>query len=161
LTVTPGAGELIRCDPSDTSGTAVAIGRSFPRQLLGVFLNPYVQLAVGSLLVTSSELLMKKGASAAPTGTVGWFGIGALCSGWTWAGIVTYVLSFLSWVHVLRFVPLGIAYALINVVHVLIPIGARFFLHEDVPLKRWLGISLVVCGLLLILRPVINAEQKL
>jgi hypothetical protein len=30
--------------------------------LLRAFLNPYLQLAVGSLLVTSSELLMKKGA---------------------------------------------------------------------------------------------------
>jgi undecaprenyl phosphate-alpha-L-ara4N flippase subunit ArnF len=134
---------------------------SLPRRLLRAFLNPYLQLAVGSLLVTSSELLMKKGASSLPDGTVGWLGIGALCSGWTWAGIVTYVLSFFSWIYVLRWLPLGIAYALINVVHVLIPVGAWVFLRETVPLRRWAGISLVLGGLLLILKPVIRAEQKL
>ncbi len=104
---------------------------------------------------------MKKGASSLPAGTVGWLGIGALCSGWTWAGIITYVLSFFSWIYVLRLLPLGIAYALINVVHVMIPIGARVFLHEAIPLRRWAGISLVVCGLLLILKPVVKAEEKL
>ena len=125
------------------------------------FLNPYVQLALGALLVTSSELLMKKGASGVPAGTVGWFGIGALGSWWTWAGIVTYILSFLSWIYVLRFVPLGIAFALISVVHVLIPLGAWLFLHEAVSLRRWSGILMVLCGLLLILKPAVKAEQRL
>ena len=140
---------------------AVTTARSFPRRLVRGFLNPYVQLAIGSLLVTSSELLMKKGASSVPAGVVGWLGIGALCSWWTWAGIVTYVLSFFSWVHVLRLLPLGLAYALINVVHVMIPVGAWVFLHEAIPVRRWVGISLVLCGLLLILKPVVRAEQKL
>jgi multidrug transporter EmrE-like cation transporter len=124
-------------------------------------LHPYAQLAVGSVLVTASELLMKKGAVTTPAGHVGWFGVAALASGWTWAGIVTYVLSFASWIYVLRFVPLGIAYALINVVHVLIPLGAWALLGEAVSGRRWAGIGLVVAGLLLILRPVVRAEEKL
>lgn len=132
-----------------------------PRRLLGVFLNPYAQLAVGSILVTVSELLMKKGASDLSAGSVGWLGVGALRSWWTWAGIVTYVLSFISWVYVLRYVPLGIAFALISVVHVLIPLGARIFLHEQISPRRWAGIALVVCGLLLVLRPAVKAEEKL
>ena len=125
------------------------------------FVNPYVQLGIGALLVTVSELLMKKGASDPGAGSVGWFGVAALASGWTWAGIVTYVLSFLSWIYVLRFVPLGIAYALINVVHVLVPLGAWLFLHEPVSPRRWLGVSLVACGILLILRPAVKAEENL
>lgn len=165
-----GAGELVGSEgpagaghdhPAEFRETAAPSVISLPRRFVRVFLNPYVQLAVGSTLVTASELLMKKGASSVPAGTVGWLGIGALCSGWTWAGIVTYVLSFFSWIHVLRLLPLGIAYALINVVHVMIPIGAWVFLHEAVPLRRWAGIFLVVSGLLLILKPVIKAEQKL
>jgi drug/metabolite transporter (DMT)-like permease len=154
-----GAGE--RAHAADVRKTGVPAVLSIPRRLFRAFLNPYVQLAIGAMLVTASELLMKKGASSLPAGTVGWLGIGALGSGWTWAGIVTYVLSFFSWIYVLRLLPLGIAYALINVVHVLIPIGAWAFLHEAVPLRRWLGILLVVAGLLLILKPVIKAEQKL
>jgi multidrug transporter EmrE-like cation transporter len=132
-----------------------------PLRPFGWALHPYAQLALGSILVTASELLMKKGADTTPAGHVGWFGVAALASGWTWAGIVTYVLSFLSWIYVLRFVPLGIAYALINVVHVLIPLGAWAFLGEAVSGRRWAGIGLVLAGLLLILRPVVRAEEKL
>lgn len=128
---------------------------------LSWFFNPYVQLGIGALLVTVSELLMRKGASDQVEGAVGWLGVGALASGWTWAGIVTYVLSFLSWIYVLRFVPLGIAYALINVAHVLIPLAAWVFLHEQVSARRWAGIGLVVCGILLVLKPAVKAEEKL
>ena len=133
-----------------------------PPKAPGGFLHPYVQLAIGSVLVTASELLLKKGATAVPSS--GWLttiGVAALASWWTWAGIVTYLLSFASWLHVLRFVPLGIAFAVINVVHVLVPLGCLVFLHEPVSAKRWLGIGLVVTGLLLMLQQVAKAEEKL
>ena len=74
------------------------------------FLNPYFQLGLGAVLVTASEILLKIGATAVPS--EGWLtevGIAALASWWTWAGIVTYLLSFASWLLVLRYVPLGIA----------------------------------------------------
>ena len=133
-----------------------------PVKAPGGFLNPYVQLGIGAVLVTASELLLKKGATAVPT--AGWLaaiGVAALASWWTWAGIVTYLLSFASWLHVLRFVPLGIAFAVINVVHVLVPLGSLVFLHENVSTKRWLGIALVLTGLLLMLQQVAKAEEKL
>ena len=57
--------------------------------------------------------------------------------------------------------PLGIAYALINVVHVLIPIGAWVFLHEAVPVAPLDWHSPGGLGLLLILKPAIKAEEKL
>src|SRR5581483_6850810 len=94
-------------------------------------------------------------------GAVPWLGISALGSYWTWLGIVTYVLSFFSWIHVLRLISLGLAYALINVVHVLIPIGCWAFLHEAISTRRWLGILLVVAGLVMVVRPVATAEEKL
>jgi multidrug transporter EmrE-like cation transporter len=127
------------------------------------FLNPYVQLAVGAILVTASELLLKKGAITAPPagGLMRDLGIAAMASAWTWLGILTYVASFVSWIYVLRFVPLGIAFAIINVVHVLIPLGCWVFLGEPVSPKRWLGIALVLCGLVLLLQQVVTAEEKL
>ena len=127
------------------------------------FFNPYAQLAVGALLVTASELLLKKGATAAPglSGPGAWLGVGALASGWTWGGIVCYVLSFASWLYVLRFVPLGVAFALINVVHVLVPVGAWLLLHEAISTRRWVGISLVLGGIALVARPAAKAEEAL
>ncbi len=123
------------------------------------FFNPYVQIAIGAVLVTVSELLLKKGAVAAKGSS--WMGIEALASIWTWVGIVTYVLSFVSWLYVLRFVPLGIAFSLINVVHVLVPLASWAILAERVTLARWAGIGLVFLGIILIARDAAKAEERL
>ena len=134
-----------------------------PAGVLRWFLNAYVQLAIGALLVTTSELLLKRGAVAAPPahGPAAWTGISALASGWTWLGIVSYILSFISWIHVLRTLPLSIAFPAINIVHILVPLGAWLFLREAIPARRWLGILLVIAGIVLIVKPVAKAEAKL
>jgi drug/metabolite transporter (DMT)-like permease len=128
------------------------------------FRNPYVQLAIGAVLVTASELLLKKGASSTVSdvnGVTTVLGLGALRSVWTWLGIVLYVLSFFSWLYVLRLMPLAIAFALINVVHVLVPIGARIFLNEAISTQRWAGIALIIIGIALLARPAARAEVAL
>jgi multidrug transporter EmrE-like cation transporter len=136
---------------------------SEPATLMRWFLNPYVQIGLGALTVTTSEILLKAGANTVPpgAGAAGWLGIAALASAWTWAGIICYIASFLSWIYVLRSVPLGIAYALINVAHVLIPLGSWAFLHEVIGPNRWCGIALVVAGLSLLVGPVAKVEAKL
>jgi undecaprenyl phosphate-alpha-L-ara4N flippase subunit ArnE len=123
------------------------------------FFNPYLQIALGAILVTASELMLKKGADAVTTAS--WLGVNALASPWTWGGIVTYILSFASWLYVLRFVPLGIAFALINAVHILVPLSSWFFLHEHISVGRWTGIALVLSGIVLIGQTVATAEKKL
>jgi multidrug transporter EmrE-like cation transporter len=125
-----------------------------------IFLNAYLQIALGALLVTASELLLKSGASSRAA-EIGVFGVAALGSARTWLGILTYCLSFASWVHVLRTIPLGIAFGLINVAHVLVPLGCWIFLGEAISPARWLGISLVIVGLVLVAKPVAAAESKL
>jgi drug/metabolite transporter (DMT)-like permease len=105
---------------------------------VGVVKNPYVQIAIGALLVTISELLLKKGAVA-----------GGLTSGWTWIGITTYILSFLSWLYVLRHLPLSVAYPLISVVHLLVPLGAWLILGEMISTRRWIGIACVFTGVVM------------
>jgi drug/metabolite transporter (DMT)-like permease len=132
-----------------------ATRRAFPRG----FSNPYVQIGIGAVLVTASELLLKKGATSAAGTSL--FGLEALGSLWTWAGILTYILSFASWLYVLRFLPLGVAFALINVVHVLVPVGSWVLLGEQVSLRRWAGIGLVLLGILLVARNVGEVEEKL
>ena len=130
------------------------------RKIWRGFCKAYVQIAIGSLTVTASELLMKCGANA-QAGAIGVFGIAALGSLWTWGGIVLYCISFVSWVSVLQKLPLGIAYGLINVAHVLIPLGCWLFLHEAINRQRWAGIALVLLGMLLIAKPAAHVEQKL
>jgi drug/metabolite transporter (DMT)-like permease len=126
---------------------------------LAWFLDPYTQLAIGAVLVTASELLLKKGASTARPGSL--FAVAALGSGWTWLGIALYVVSFFNWLYVLRLMPLGIAFGFINSVQVLVPIGAWVFLHEAISTKRWMGIGLILLGVILLARPAARAEEKL
>jgi len=102
-------------------------------------LKAYVAIGAGALLITVSELFLKTGASR-----------GGLFSGRTWCGIVTYVLSLLCWLYVLRRLPLSIAYALISIVQVLVPLGAWIFLGETISIHRWLGIACVLGGTLLV-----------
>jgi multidrug transporter EmrE-like cation transporter len=130
---------------------------------LAWFLNPYVQIAIGSVLVAVSELALKRGAADAAARQLlgGWFGISALGSWWTWLGIVTYLLSFASWLHVLRLMPLGIAYGLISICHVLVPMGSWLFLGEVISGRRWAGVGLIIVGIALVAKPAAGAEEKL
>jgi drug/metabolite transporter (DMT)-like permease len=131
--------------------------------ILAWLLNPYVLILVGALLDTVGEVLLAKGATAPVTRALGatFFWLEPLTSGWTWIGIVAYVMSLLSWLYVLRSVPLSVAFPLINVVHVFVPLGAKIFLNETVPPRLWGGISLILVGVLVIARPLMKAEKKL
>jgi drug/metabolite transporter (DMT)-like permease len=133
-----------------------------PHALYSWFLNPYFQIALGAVLTSVAELLLKKGAvSATPiAGLPDWVGASALTSGWTWLGVAAYVGSFASWLRVLRLVPLNIAYSLVNVAQVLVPIGAALVLDEYVSPRRWLGIILVLSGLLLLINVAAQREKS-
>jgi drug/metabolite transporter (DMT)-like permease len=90
-----------------------------------------------------------------------WTGFTGLASVWTWLGIVFVVLSLISWLYVLRHIPLSIAFPLSNVVHVLVPLSCWIFLGELISPRRWFGIVLVLVGLLIVAKPFARIEQKL
>ena len=130
------------------------------KQLL---LNPWFQLCLTVLLVTTSELFLKRGAVEAPRlpAELNWTGVSGLASANVWYGILLVIASFISWLYVLRFIPLTIAYPLSNFVHVLIPLSSWFFLDEIISTQRWCGIALVVIGVLIVAKPVARMEEKL
>jgi drug/metabolite transporter (DMT)-like permease len=128
-------------------------------------LNPYLHLALNGLLVTAAELLLKRGAIATTqTASSPWLdslGVATLGSGWVWVGIACYIVSFVNWLHILRWVPLSIAFPLASIVHVLIPLGSWLFLGETVGPGRWCGIALIVAGIWCIAAPLTRAEEAL
>lgn len=130
-------------------------------QPLAWYFNPYLQLAASAILVTAAEVLLKQGAVTAEPGGLDIFGIGALSSSTTWLGIILFIVAFLSWLHVLRLMPLTQAYALISVVHVLVPVAAWLFLAEAVSATRAIGIALVLGGTILVAAPAAQAEEEL
>ena len=128
------------------------------------FLNPWVQLGLEALLVTAAEIFIKVGATRTAT-AVGapteWLGISGLQSGWVWLGIICTILSFVSWLYVLKHIPLSIAFPVSNVVHALVPVGCWLFLAEAISLRRWCGIAVVFVGLVVVAKPVSRLEEKL
>ena len=128
-----------------------------------LLLNPWFQLCLTVLLVTTSELFLKRGAVEAPRlpAAVNWTGVSGLASANVWYGILFVIASFISWLYVLRFIPLTVAYPLSNFVHVLIPLSSWFFLDEIISTQRWCGIALVLIGVLIVAKPVARMEEKL
>jgi hypothetical protein len=74
------------------------------------FGNPWLQLGLSVVCVFASELLLKRGASevAAPDDAFSWTGINGLASPLVWWAIVLIIASFISWLYVLRYIPLSL-----------------------------------------------------
>jgi drug/metabolite transporter (DMT)-like permease len=124
--------------------------------------DPRLQLALSVLCVLFSELLLKRGASDTAIATSwSWTGLNSLASPLVWWGILFVVASFLSWLYVLKYIPLTIAFPLSRVVDVLVPLSCWIFLGEAISVRRWCGIALVVIGLAVVARPVARLEERL
>jgi len=122
-----------------------------------------VELALSVLCVFVSELLLKRGASdtANLAQAWSWTGVTGLASPLVWLGIIFVIISFISWLYVLRYIPLTIAFPLSRVVDILVPLGCWFFLGEAISTRRWCGIALVVIGLAVTAKPVARLEERL
>ena len=91
--------------------------------------------------------------------SIAWIGVGALASAWTWLGILAYLLSFACWLYVLRHIPVGLAFGLISIAQVLVPLGAWMFLGEAISPRCCIGIASVLCGTVLIALIVVTSSQ--
>lgn len=58
------------------------------------------------------------------------------------------VASFIVWMTVLANLDLSLAFPLGSLSYVIIPLLSVSFLNEDIPLLRWLGICIIICGIL-------------
>jgi drug/metabolite transporter (DMT)-like permease len=127
------------------------------------FRNPWLQLTLSVVCVLVSELLLKRGASdtADLTGSWSWTGINGLASPLVWLAIIFVVISFISWLYVLKYIPLSIAFPLSRVVDALVPLCSWVFLGEMISTRRWCGIALVVIGLAVVAKPVARMEERL
>jgi drug/metabolite transporter (DMT)-like permease len=127
------------------------------------FGNPWLQLGLSIVCVFVSELLLKRGASevAAPDYALSWTGINGLASPLVWWAIILIIASFITWLYVLRYVPLSLAYPLSRVVDILVPLGCWIFLGEVISTLRWCGIALVILGLSLVAQPIAKMEERL
>lgn len=135
---------------------------TLPKPAPGLFWNPYLQIFLTVLLTAAAQILLKVGAdhSAGDNSALSWLGIKELGSGMTWLGIFAFVASFGGWLYALRFLPLGLAFALTNGVHIFVPLGSWYFLGDHIGWTRGCGIAIIVAGILLLAQSVAKVEEK-
>ena len=127
------------------------------------FANPWFVLGLEVICVLVYELLQKRGASdtANLSQTWSWLGVTALVSPLVWIAMLLMIVSLLSWLYVLRYIPLSIAFPLSRVVDILVPLSCWIILGENISPRRWCGIALVIIGLILTTKPAAQLEEKL
>jgi drug/metabolite transporter (DMT)-like permease len=125
--------------------------------------NPWLQLAISQLCTLAADLCLKLGANATVhiSPKWSWTGLTGLASPLVWLGIVFMILSFVTWLYVLRHLPLSLAFPMSQAVHVMVPIASLLFLGEQISLIRWCGIAFVVLGLIVVAKPVATLEERL
>ncbi|MCI3945748.1 EamA family transporter [Pseudomonas syringae] len=112
----------------------------------------------GLLLITAC-LLTCLGQIAQKRAVEDWRGrfpgaLAALCSRWLWLAVACLGLGLLTWLIVLQHMEVGVAYPMLGVNFVLITLVGRFVFKEPVDLRHWLGIVLILGGVLLLGRQV-------
>jgi drug/metabolite transporter (DMT)-like permease len=127
------------------------------------FRNPWLHLALSVTCVAIYELLLKRGArdTANLSPSWSWTGLSGLASIYVWIAIVFVIVSLLTWLYVLRYIPLSIAFPISQAVHVLVPLGSWLILGENIVTLRWIGIAFVSLGLAVVAKPVARLEEEL
>jgi drug/metabolite transporter (DMT)-like permease len=125
--------------------------------------NPWLHLGVSVGCVATYELLLKRGAreTAHVSESWSWTGLTGLTSIYVWVAIVFVIISLITWLYVLRYIPLSIAFPISQAVHVLVPLGSWLILGENIVILRWIGIAFVSLGLAVVAKPVARLEEEL
>ncbi len=126
-------------------------------------LGGLLAILASALTGTGAELCLKLGALHSPQ-----FGphtsvlaASGLENKWVWFSIAFTLLGFLTWIRAIRAIPLTVAFALANVVHVFVPLSCWLLLGEVISARRWWGIALLLIGLAIVARPFAQLDGKL
>lgn len=107
------------------------------------------------VLLLAACLLSCLGQVAQKFAVEGWRGqeVGittALRSPWLWLALASLGFGLLLWLLVLQRMEVGIAYPMLSLNFVLITLAAHFLFKESIDGRHWLGIALVIGGVVLL-----------
>ena len=107
------------------------------------------------LLLLTACLLTCLGQVAQKFAVESWRGVASswadkLRSPWLWLALVSLGAGLLVWLLVLQRLEVGIAYPMLSLNFVLITLIARFVFRETIDRRHWLGVALVIGGVVLL-----------
>jgi undecaprenyl phosphate-alpha-L-ara4N flippase subunit ArnE len=111
---------------------------------------------ISMVFYTLGNILFKKGMNSFLTSShTGWRGHWAgvkqvLTSKLIMLGLVIFVLEAIVWLAFLSITPLNIAAPLSSANNIFILLASAWFLKERISRKRWLGVALIITGILFV-----------
>ena len=78
---------------------------------------------------------------------------GLFASPWIVAGVIVYAAEFVVWFAALTRVPLNEAFPFNALAYCGVVLASRWFLHEQVSLRRWIGTLVIALGVTLVFLP--------
>lgn len=106
-----------------------------------------------SALLTLGQVTLK--ISLQQMGTFSWtwrFFAGAFTNLWFAVCGICFSASSLLWMYIVRHYPLSMAYPMISLSYVMGMLAAVLIFHEHVPIVRWIGLALIMTGVVLIVQ---------
>lgn len=120
---------------------------------------PFALIATSILTSVAGQTVIKLGVTAPATAErmeAGLLGLvmAIFTSPLLLAGLLLYGIGALAWIAVLSRLNLSVAYPFLALNFVLIALVSHFFLGEEIPVLRWIGIGCIVVGILVVARSV-------
>lgn len=119
-------------------------------------LKIFMLIVMTDLIESSSQFFFKKGTLFFPEihlNTLQEYLLFIKCmvaTPWIWAGFIVITINFFLWMLVLAKVDLSVAFPVGSTSFLFVPLASIFLLHENIGLLRWLGVILIVSGVILI-----------
>jgi multidrug transporter EmrE-like cation transporter len=115
--------------------------------LSGVLLNAVAQLLLKAGANSAGEISMSAGAPALLRTAFGLAHHPGILG-----GLACYAVSVVVWIIALSRVEVSIAYPMLSIGYVVNAMLAWWLFGEDVNLQRWLGIGVIIVGVILVAR---------
>ncbi len=121
-----------------------------------VTLKILLLLLASDILETAIHFFFKKGAlaqtgfSAVDLPGAFVFLKAVFSSPFLWAGLLTVVAVFVIWSTILSRIDLSVAVPIASFSYILVPVVSVVCLHEQISVLRWIGILLILMGVILV-----------
>ncbi|QHG16691.1 MULTISPECIES: EamA family transporter [unclassified Nostoc] len=111
----------------------------------------WLLLIVVVLFGTTANISLKYGLHiSSPTKGASTSILNLLLSRYFWIWFICYTFMTVLWLYVLRTIPLSQAFPVLGLMYALIPIASHYLLKERVVFSQWLGISIIITGVVLV-----------
>ncbi|MCC5637265.1 multidrug resistance protein [Nostoc sp. CHAB 5844] len=113
---------------------------------------PWLVLLLVVVLGTVGQLSLKYAFQATTNQVINKPMQNILFSPYFWIWFVSYVVVTILWLIVLRTIPLSQAFPTLGLTFALVPLASYYFLRENVVLSQWIGIAIIVSGVILVVQ---------